>query len=344
MTPYYDLPVAQLRAHVTDAREPDELDAFWRESIAAAYTHDLDANFVPVASPLSVIDTFDASYAGFDGDPILGWLHLPRGVEGPLPCVVEFLGYGGGRGLSHQHVFWATAGFAHFVMDTRGQGASWSTGHTPDPNSGSASYPGFMTRGILDPHDYYYRRLFVDAVRAIDAARAHPAVDGARIAVAGGSQGGALSLAVAALRDDVIAALPQVPFLCDVRRATQLTDTDPYQEITRYLKVHRDQVETVFRTISFVDVALLAARATAPALFSVGLLDTVCPPSTVYAAYNAYGGPKQIIEYAYNDHEGGGEFHQVAEVEWLRALLASSPRHDLPLRFTGDAPDQAVGS
>src|SRR5450755_1189236 len=96
MPPYYDLPLAQLRAHVSDAREPDELDAFWRESIAAAYAHDLDAHFVPVASPLSVIDTFDASYAGFDGDPILGWLHLPRGADGPLPCVVEFLGYGGG--------------------------------------------------------------------------------------------------------------------------------------------------------------------------------------------------------------------------------------------------------
>jgi len=160
-----------------------------------------------------------------------------------------------------------------------------------------------------------------DAQRAIEAARAHPAVDGDRIAVAGSSQGGALSLAVAALRDDVIAALPEVPFLCDMRRATQLTDTEPYQEIARYLKVHRDQVETAFRTLSFVDLALLASRATAPALFSVGLLDTICPPSTVYAAYNAYGGPKQIIEYAYNDHEGGGEFHEVAKVSWLRSLL-----------------------
>ena len=323
--PYFDLPLAQLREHVTEAREPGDLDMFWSDSLEAARRHDLGARFVPSSTPLTVVDTFDVSFAGFGGNPILGWLHLPHAAAGPLPCVVEFLGYGGGRGLPHQHVFWATAGFAHFVMDTRGQGGSWATGHTADPNSGSAAHPGFMTRGILDPSDYYYRRLFVDAVRAVDAARAHPAIDPARVAVAGISQGGGLSVAVAALRDDVIAAVPEVPFLADIRRGTVLTDEDPYDEVTRYLKVHRDQVETVFRTLSFVDVALLARRATAPALFSVGLMDVVCPPSTVYAAYNAYGGPKEIIEYAYNDHEGGGEFHQVAKVEWLNALLASLP-------------------
>jgi cephalosporin-C deacetylase len=57
-------------------------------------------------------------------------------------------------------------------------------------------------------------------------------------------------------------------------------------------------------------------------LFSVALMDEITPPSTVYAAYNGYGGPKEIVEYAYNDHEGGGEHHQAAKVEWLRLTLA----------------------
>jgi cephalosporin-C deacetylase len=51
------------------------------------------------------------------------------------------------------------------------------------------------------------------------------------------------------------------------------------------------------------------------------MMDTVCPPSTVFAAYNAYGGPKEMVEYAYNEHDGGGEFHEVLKVGWLRRLI-----------------------
>jgi cephalosporin-C deacetylase len=320
--PYFDLPLEQLRRHVTGTAEPAGLEAFWRDTIADAARLDTQPRFAEAHTPLTVLNTFDVVYAGDGGNPIRGWLHLPAGAEEPLPCVVEYVGYGGGRGLSHQHVFWATAGYAHFVMDTRGQGSSWSTGHTPDPNAGDAEHPGFMTRGILDAPQYYYRRVYVDAVRAVDAARAHPLVDGARMAVAGASQGGGLSIAVAALRHDVAAAIPEVPFLADIRRATEISDAEPYSEIVRYLKVHRDSVEAAFRTLSFFDVALLGRRATAPALFSVGLMDEVCPPSTVYAAYNAYGGDKEIVEYPYNEHEGGGEFHQVTKAAWLRAILA----------------------
>ena len=56
-----------------------------------------------------------------------------------------------------------------------------------------------MTQGILDPATYYYRRVFTDAVRAVEAARTLDAVDAARVGVAGGSQGGGISLAVAGL-------------------------------------------------------------------------------------------------------------------------------------------------
>jgi cephalosporin-C deacetylase len=51
------------------------------------------------------------------------------------------------------------------------------------------------------------------------------------------------------------------------------------------------------------------------------MMDTICPPSTVFAAYNAYGGSKEIVEYAYNEHDGGGELHEVSKVEWLRRLI-----------------------
>jgi cephalosporin-C deacetylase len=207
-------------------------------------------------------------------------------------------------------------------MDTRGQGSTWSVSDTADPgNDGSPAHPGYMTRGILDPATYYYRRLITDAVRAVEAARTHPAIDPGRIAVTGGSQGGGLSIAVAALVPDIAAAAPDVPFLSDFPRAIGLVDTHPYVEIANYLKTHRDHVDRALRTLSYVDVAILGRRATAPALFSVGLMDETTPPSTVYAAFNHYGGPKEIREYPYNDHEGGEAFHDVVKIAWLREHL-----------------------
>jgi cephalosporin-C deacetylase len=321
--PYYDLPLPELRAYAPALEPPSDLDAFWSQTLEDARRHDLGPIFTPVDNGLAVVETFDVSFAGFAGSPIRGWLHLPAARHGPLPVVVEYIGYGGGRGLAHERILFAVAGYAHFVMDTRGQGSTWAVGDTPDPDAtGSPAHPGFLTQGILDPATYYYRRVYTDAVRAVEAARRHPEVDGSRVAVTGGSQGGALSLAVASLADDLAAVLPDVPFLSDFPRAMTLRDDDPYGEIGRYLKAHRDHVERVETTLAYFDVAILDRRATAPALFSVGLMDEITPPSTVYAAYNHYGGPKEIREYPFNDHEGGQGFHDVVKLGWLRERFA----------------------
>jgi cephalosporin-C deacetylase len=318
----FDLPIAELRTYAPDLAEPADLDRFWVDTLAAARGHDLATTFVPVDSGLTAIDTLDVTYAGFGGSPIRGWLHLPATRRGPLPAVVEYIGYGGGRGLAHEKVLWAAAGYAHFVMDTRGQGSTWAVGDTADPDAtGSPAHPGFMTQGILDPATYYYRRVYTDAVRAIEAVRSHPDVDPGRVAVTGGSQGGGLSIAAASLADGLIATMPDVPFLSDFPRALTLKDEDPYGEIVRYLKSHRDHVDRALATLAYFDVSILGRRASAPALFSVGLMDETCPPSTVYAAFNRYGGPKEIREYPYNDHEGGQGFHDLAKIRWLAGRL-----------------------
>jgi cephalosporin-C deacetylase len=272
-----------------------------------------------VDTPLQTIDAFDVTYAGYGGQPIKGWLLLPHQRQGRLPCVVEYIGYGGGRGFPIDWLLWSSAGYAHFVMDTRGQGSSGRPGDTGDvgnvvqTDGVNPHVPGFMTQGILDPRTYYYRRLFLDAVRAVAAAQSHPAVDSERMITSGGSQGGALALAVSGLLPDVVkVTMPDVPYLCHVERAVGLVDTLPYKEIGRYLMAHRDKVETVFRTLAYFDNMNLAARAKAAALFSVGLMDDVCPPSTIFAAYNHYAGPKQIRVWPFNQHEGGGS-HQVME-------------------------------
>ena len=171
----FDLPLDELRVYAPDLPVPDDLWPFWEQTLAEAGAGDVAMTATPVETGLTLVSTFDVAFSGFGGNTVKGWLHVPAGASGPLPAVVEYVGYGGGRGLAHERVMWATAGYAYFVMDTRGQGSTWSVGATPDPDpAGAPFHPGFMTRGILAPDDYYYRRVFVDAVRAVEAVRAHP--------------------------------------------------------------------------------------------------------------------------------------------------------------------------
>lgn len=323
----FDFPPDELEQYAPPRVEPADYDAFWAGTLAEARAFDLNPCFEPANFALRTVDAFDVTYSGYGGQRIRAWLILPRGVDRPLPCFVEYVGYGGGRATPLDHLDWASLGFALLVMDTRGQGSGWSPGDTPDvePDGSNPQYPGFMTRGVLDPHMYYYRRVFTDAVRAVECALSHPDVDATRVGVLGGSQGGGITLAVAGLSplllDDVVrAAMPDVPFMCHMRRATEITDEDPYQEIVRYCKVHRDKVERVFETLSYFDGVNFATRATAPAIFSVGLMDEICPPSTVYAAFNHYAGPREMRVWPYNRHEGGQTAHTLEQIQWLRRL------------------------
>jgi cephalosporin-C deacetylase len=324
--PYYDLTGAALTGYRSARVAPPEFDAFWAATLATTRAHPLSVTFMPHESGLALVEVLDVTFAGWGGQRVKAWLTLPRGAGdgAPLPAVVEYVGYGGGRGLPHEATLYALAGWAHLRMDVRGQGSTWSPGDTPDrgDDADHPQHPGFMTRGVLDPQTYYFRRVTADAVRAVEAVRAHPAVDGARVAVTGASQGGGLAIAVGGLVADLVAVAPDVPFLCDIRRATTLVDTDPYAEVVRYCTVHRDQVERVLWTLDHVDGVHHSARGVAPSLWSVALMDDICPPSTVYAAYNAWGGPKRIVSYAYNGHEGGGPFQDAARLAFLREVFS----------------------
>jgi cephalosporin-C deacetylase len=297
----------------TSVQAPEDFDDFWAETLT--FPEPLDARFEPVWS--RAITVHDVTFNGFGGQPVKAWLAVPSGATTRLGCVVEYPGYGGGRGLPHQCLLYAAAGYAHLFMDVRGQGSGWRAGDTPDANGGDPQHPGFMTRGVLDPQTYYYRRVIADAVRAVAAARAHPLVDPERVAVTGISQGGGLTLAVAALVPDLLAAAPDVPFLCDFRRGCDIATAGPYPELVRYLAVHRDRAARVFDTLAYFDGVNFAARATCPALFSIALMDASCPPSTGYAAYGAYAGHMEMSVYAFNGHEGGEAAHDEARLRFL---------------------------
>lgn len=324
----FDLPRDQLESYKPVLKEPEDFVQFWKSGI----TDGRILSAQPVDTGLRKIEVLDVSFAGWAGTEVKAWLIRPAGETGKLPCVIEYLGYGGGRGNPWDWHLWSQAGYAHFVMDTRGQGSAWLHGDTPDDGGTDygPAFPGVMTRGIQKPESYYYRRLMVDAVAAIGAAARLPGVDADRIALTGMSQGGGLTIAAAALagmRDvqapgRVVAVAPDVPFLCHFRRAVEITDERPYSEIRQYLHVHFDMEETVFRTLSYFDGVHFALRATVPALFSTALMDTICPPSTVFAAYNAWAGEKDIRVYNWNGHEGGATKHVAEKIGFFAQHLS----------------------
>ncbi|MDT0183088.1 acetylxylan esterase [Microbacterium sp. ARD31] len=318
--PRFDLPLAELTTYRPDVREPADFDEFWTATVRDARAAGGEVILDRIESPLRTVEVYDVTFPGFAGEPVKAWLLLPTADAGPLPAVVEFNGYGGGRGLPHERLAWSAAGFAHLFMDTRGQGSMWGGGGaTPDPHGSGPAASGFMTRGIDSPESYYYRRVFTDAVRAVDAVRGLDRVDASKVAVAGGSQGGGIAIAAGALAGDVAAVLADVPFLCHFERAVGLTDRDPYQEVVRYLSVHRHAGERVFETLSYVDGVNFAARISASTLFSVALHDLTCPPSTVYAAFNRIPArDKEIRVYEANDHEGGGPYQWDEQVRFVR--------------------------
>ncbi|GAB4007374.1 hypothetical protein GCM10029992_60950 [Glycomyces albus] len=149
----FDLPLEQLREYRPEVPEPADFDAFWKRTLDEAGASDLDVRLEPVDAALTTVEVFDLTFAGFAGHPIKGWLVLPKGLDRPLPCVVEYIGYSGGRSVPWAHTMYAAAGWAHLVMDTRGQGyGNWQPGDTGDPYGGTGpTNKGWMTQGIESP-------------------------------------------------------------------------------------------------------------------------------------------------------------------------------------------------
>jgi cephalosporin-C deacetylase len=316
--PIFDWPIDVLRAYKPPlTREPD-FAGFWAETLGSARRIPLEPELEPADYPADGIEISRASFAGWDGARVTCWYLRPSGT-GPFPGLVFYHGYSGSRGAIYDYLGWASQGYAVLTVDCRGQNGD--TNDTTVYPSGHST--GWMTLGITRRDTYYYRGVFVDCVRALDFMESRPEVDRSRIGVTGISQGGGLTLAVAGLDRRPKVAMPDVPYLCNYPRALDCTDQRPYNELIDYLRSHPGQEEQVFTTLSYFDSMNLAADISCPTLVSVGLLDQVCPPSTVFSAFNQIDGSKvakEIRVYPFGVHAVvGAQWEE--KLRWAKRYL-----------------------
>lgn len=310
-----DLPLEQLRAYRPAPNAPADLAQFWESTLAEARQAPLNATLERIDYPVAGLDVNRVLYEGWHGARVCAWL-LARSGARAQPTMVFYHGYGGSKGQIYDYLGWALQGYTVVAVDVRGQ--SGDSTDVEDYPSGHVT--GWMTKGITSPGTYYYRGVYVDCVRAIDFAVSRTEVDATRIGVAGVSQGGGLSLAVAALDSRPKLSLPEVPYLCHYRRALEITEQNPYQEIAVYCQRYPDRVDTAFNTLSYFDNLNLADRISCPVLMTVGLRDAICPPSTIFAVYNRLEADKELRVYPYGGHESFPSHHE-QKLRWARRIL-----------------------
>ncbi|MBE3560694.1 MAG: alpha/beta fold hydrolase [Ktedonobacteraceae bacterium] len=323
-----DMPLAELEQYFPPLTAQDDFTEFWQRTLAESEAQPLHAILEELPYPVERVTVYAVRYNGFKHDTtgadtrVAGWYIVPKEqyrleINGRLPAIVHYHGYSGSKGQPGNYLQWALQGYAVFAVDTRGQ-----NGDTPDNQPyATGNVTGWMTKGILDPETYYYRFAYMDCVRAIDFLRSRSEVG--PIVLTGASQGGGLTLAVAALAKEkgIVAAMPDVPYLCHFWRSVEMFIDGPYNELVNYWKRYPHYVEQGYRTLSYFDCMNLAPLITCPVLLSVALLDTICPPSSGFAVYNHLRCEKTLKVYPYNGHEGGGMLHEEEKFSFVRRYI-----------------------
>ena len=303
--PSIDMPLEQLRQYKPSLYREADFEQFWRSTIGEAVAQPLNGELIPYNLGARGVECYALRFDGYQSPAtaqpgrLAGWYLRPDG-RGPFPGLAVYHGYSG-RGTRPLDLLpFAAQGIAVLSMDCRGQnGQSQDAAVYPEGH-----YQGWMTLGIRNPKTYYYRYVFADAVRALELLANREEVDSSRLAITGGSQGGGLTLAVAALSRRPILALPDIPFLCDYRRGVAIAQGGPYPEIAHFIKSYPDTYETAFRTLSYCDCLNLAPWITCRTVISNCLCDDVCPPSTIFAVQHHIAATDKEMEiYPFHKHD-----------------------------------------
>jgi len=304
--PSLDMPLEQLRQYKPSLYREEDFEKFWDGTVAEAVRQPLNAELIPYKLPAKGLACYALRYDGFRGGRIAGWYVRPD-TAGKFPGLCIYHGYSGRSPRPLELVPYAAQGMCVLSMDVRGQ-----NGQSQDVTQyAEGAFSGWMTKGIRNPQQYYYRQVYADAVRALELLANREEVDAKRLAITGISQGGGITLAVAALSDRPTLAFADIPFLCDFRRAIEITPLPPYTEIPAFIKVFPDLHQQALRTLSYCDNLNLAPWITCRTVITAGLCDDICPPSTIFGAYNQITAEKQIEVFPYHKHEVAYEHNEL---------------------------------
>ncbi|MHB9109427.1 MAG: acetylxylan esterase [Armatimonadota bacterium] len=303
--PLVDMPLAELYAYQGRNPCPPDFDAFWDRSLAEMRAVDPQVELRPHRMNAPQAECFDLYFTGVGGARIHAKYLRPKHIDAPCPAVTIFHGYSGSSGDWLDKLSWVGQGFCVAALDCRGQG-----GYSEDAGGVKGNtLHGHIIRGLDDaPEKLLFRQIFLDTAQLAGLVMGFPEVDGSRVATIGGSQGGGLTLACAALEPRIARAAPIFPFLCDYRRVWEMDlSVAAYEELRtffRHFDPRHEREEEIFTRLGYIDAQFLAKRIRAEVLMGVGLMDTVCPPSTQFAAYNKITAPKRLSIYPDFGHEG----------------------------------------
>lgn len=300
----FDMPFDQLQVYQGTNPRPADFDEYWARALAEQAATDPDMELVPAEFQTSFAECFHMYFTGVGGARIHAKLLRPKQAETPHPAVLMFHGYSGNAGDWADKLGYVAQGYTVAAMDCRGQG-----GESEDIGGVSGwTLRGHIVRGLAgDPDKLLYRQIFLDTAQLARVVMAMDDVDETRVGATGGSQGGGLTLACAALTPSIKRAAPTFPFLSDYRRVWQKElAKDAYLELDEWFRrfdpLH-EREEEVFTKLGYIDVQHLAPRIQAEVQMAVGLMDTVCPPSTQFAAYNKIQSKKSLRVYPDFRHE-----------------------------------------
>lgn len=286
--------------------KPKDFDLYWDRAIKELDAQPMDYELVEADFQTPLAACYHLYFTGVGGARVHAKYVKPRHSDGKGPGLALFHGYHSGSGDWFDKVTYAAHGITVIAMDCRGQG-----GLSQDTlTAKGTTLKGHIIRGIdeEDPDKLYYRNVFLDLVHTVRILKSMSQVDENKISVHGCSQGGALTVACAALEPSVKLAIPVYPFLSDYMKAWEMDImTSAYEEIAYYFRfmdpLHTRQ-EEVFHKLGYIDIQNLADRIQAKVVFVTGLADSVCPPYTQFATYNKIKSEKELVVY----HEYGHEY------------------------------------
>jgi cephalosporin-C deacetylase len=302
--PLIDMPLAELERYQGRNPRPDDFDRYWDRALAEMREVDPQVELQPHELPATVAECFHLYFTGVGGARVHAKYLRPVGPKEPHGAIMMFHGYSGNSGDWSDKLGYVSQGYAVAALDVRGQG-----GRSEDVGGVRGNTrQGHIIRGLDDqPERLLFRSVFLDCAQLAGIVLGFPEVDERRMAAMGASQGGALTLACAALEPRIARAVPVHPFLCDYQRVWEMDlAQDAYAELQEYFRLfdpRHEREREIFTRLGYIDVQNLAPRIEASVMMVTGLMDTVCPPSTQFAAYNKITSQKKMVLYPDFAHE-----------------------------------------